>query len=71
MKFNTVINKVNNFFRNKNHPGVAYLLDLIGFFLAECKGQNGWIIQECIRGVDTCPIQPGMPYFDDLYYSLH
>ncbi len=44
MKFNSIINKVNNFSAIKNYPGVAYLLDLLGFFLAECKCQNGWII---------------------------
>ena len=44
MKFNTIINKVNNSSAIKNHPGVVYLLDLLSFFLAECKSQNGWVI---------------------------
>ena len=44
MKFNAIINKVNNFSAIKNHPRVVYLLDLLSFFLAKGKGQNSRII---------------------------
>ena len=52
----------------KNHPKVV---SVSGLFLAKSKCQDGWIIQESIRGVDTCPIKPDMPHFDDLSQTLH
>ena len=42
-----------------------------GAKLTKSKDQDGRIIQEGIRGIDTCPVDPGMPHLDELSPTIH